>query len=733
MQAERELENDSIDWQRVWIVVRRRRWALLSLAFVATVLTALIVFIMTPIYSATALVLIESRQANIVSIEEIYGVDIGNKNYYNTQAEILKSRPIAAKVIDTMGAPPEIAPFGIPGTGFDWRSLLPFTASEPPGGSVDFDPREADIDNYLENLSITSVAGTQLVEVGYASADPRQAAAYANAHAAAYIESILDARLAVTQSATSWMSKRVEELRKNLQNSEAELQAFREQEKLIDVEGYQALPSLEINDLTARLVNARRRLSATRIAYQQVYGNESGPIASVPAVLGNSAVQQFRAIQARAEQRVAELGKRYGPKHPKMIAAQSELAEATQNLEAQQRDVTGGIRAEYFAAQAEVAALEADLASAKQQYQQVSRKGSDLASLQTEVETNRQLYELFYTRMRETAQTDDLKSVNARVVQPATAPRFPSAPNKERAIILALVLSLLAGAGAVLLLEKLNDTVRNSADIEDKIGLPLLGVVPLLTGRSGQQAELALLDNTKKSFGEAIRTIRTGISLSSLDNPHKIILVTSSVGLEGKSTVAMNLALAFAQVERVLLLDADMRRPSVAHNLNLDHSQPGLSELLANQADIKDCVKHLEEYKLDVLKTGLIPPHPLEVLSSDAVSRLMKVLRDTYDRVIIDGPPILPVSDSTVLSTHADSLVYVIKSHSTSIHQIKNGLSQLQRFNAPITGVVVNQLNVRDAERPSDYAHYGGYYDYAESDTGSRKLSRKPQPGAASS
>ena len=624
MHEEWELDDDGIDWRQLWNTVSRRKWAILSLAFVVTLLTALVVYAMTPIYSATALIHIQSQQANIVSIEEIYGVDTRHQDYYNTQAEILKSRPIAAKVIDAVGAPPEAAPSGIRRLSFDWRSLLPFKAPEPPGGSIDFDPREADIENYLEGLWIEPVRDTQLVKVSYASEDPRLAAAYANAHAAAYIESILDARLSVTQSASSWMGKRVEELRKNLQDSEAQLQAFREQEKLIDVEGYQALPTLEINDLSTRLVNARRRLSGTKIAYLQVYGNESGAIESVPAVLDNNAVQQFRTIQALAEQEVAELGKRYGPKHPKMIAAQSELAEATQNLEGQQRDVAGGIRAEYLAAQAEVAALEADLSGAKQQYQEVSRKGSNLASLQREVETNRELYELFYSRMRETAQTGDLKSVNARVVQPAVVPRYPFKPNKKRAVILAFVLSLLAGIGAAFLLEQLNNTIRNSADVEDKIGLPLLGMVPLLTGKARKQAGLALFDDTEKSFGEAIRTIRTGISLSSLDNPHKIILVTSSVGSEGKSTVAMNLALAFAQVERVLLLDADMRHPSVARNLNLDRSQPGLSELLAHQAGIKDCVTSLEEYNLDVLKTGLIPPDPLRLLSSDAVSKLIE-------------------------------------------------------------------------------------------------------------
>ncbi|MFK8030326.1 MAG: GumC family protein [Gammaproteobacteria bacterium] len=715
IQEQKDFDDEGINWRYIWTVINRRKWAILFLAFAVTLLTSMIVYAMTPVYSATALVHIQSEQANVVSIEEVYGVDTRHQNYYNTQAEILKSRSIAAKVIEAEGAPPPVAPSGLDKISFDWRSILPFKPPEPPGGTVAPDKLESDIENYLDGLWISPVRGTQLVEVSYVSQDPRLAAAYANSHSAAYIDSILEARLSVTQSASSWMGTRVEELRENLQNSEAQLQAFREQEKLIDVQGFQALPSLEINDLSTRLVNARRRLSGTKIAYEQVTGKNSGAIESVPAVLDNSSVQRFRTIQALAEQQVAELGKRYGPKHPKMIAAQSELAEATQNLKAQQRDVAGGIRAEYLAAQAEVKALEGDLSGAKQQYQEVSRKGSDLASLQREVETNRELYELFYSRMRETAQTGDLKSANARIVQSAFVPSYPVKPNKKRAIIRAFILSLLTAIGAAFLLEQLNNTVRSATDVEEKIGLPLLGMVPRLKGKAGKQVEQALLDNSKRHFGESIRTIRTGISLSSIDDPHKVILVTSTIGSEGKSTVALNLALAFAQVERVLLLDADMRRPSVARNLHLDRSQPGLSELLAHEADIKDCITTIEDSNLAVLKTGLIPPDPLELLSSDAILKLISVLRHSYDRVIIDSPPILPVSDAAVLSSHADALVYVIKSDSTSVNKIQNGLSQLRRFNAPIAGVVLNQLNLSKAERYDDYGYYGGYDEQGQS------------------
>lgn len=726
MREDWELDEVSIDWQHMWNTVSRRKWAILVFAFVVSLLTALVVYTITPTYSATALLHIQSKQANIVSIEEVYSVDTRDKNYYNTQAEILKSRPIAAKVIEAMGAPPPATLSLLGKLKSNWRSLLPFKSPQPPGGRVEFDRTEAEIDHYLKGLWIGRVHDTEIVRVSYASEDPRLAAAYANAHTEAYIDSIIAARLSVTESALSWMGQRAEELRKNLLDAEAELQAFREQEKLIDVQGFQSLPTLEVNDLSSRLVNAQRRLSATKIAYRQVENNNSGAIDSVPAVLDNNAVQQFRAIQARAEQDIAELGKTYGPKHPKMIAAQSELAEATKNLRDQQRNVAGGIRAEYLAAQAEVAALQEDLANAKQTYQEITRKGSSLATLQREVDTSRELYELFYGRMRETAQTGDLMSVNANVVQSAVAPRSPFKPNKTRAVLLAFVLSLLAGVGVAFLFEQLKNTIRSSADIEDKIKLPLLGMVPLLTGKAREKAELALFDDSERGFGEAIRTIRTGITLSNLDRPHQVVLVTSSLSAEGKSTVAMNLALAFAQNERVLLLDADMRRPSVARNLGLDRSRPGLSELLAQQASISECVMSLEDYSLDVLMTGQIPPDPLRLLSSGAVSQLMKELRDSYDRIIIDGPPILPVSDSAVLSTHADSLVYVIKSDSTSVRQVKNGLGQLQRFNAPMiarrgantarratdyfAGVVVNQLKMTEAER------FGYYGEYSEDD-----------------
>lgn len=223
-------------------------------------------------------------------------------------------------------------------------------------------------------------------------------------------------------------------------------------------------------------------------------------------------------------------------------------------------------------------------------------------------------------------------------------------------------------------------------------------------------------DATEHGFSEAVRTVRTGISLSSLDNPYKVIMVTSSVCGEGKSTTSVSLACAFGQMEKVLLIDADMRRPSIAKELEIVRDHLGLSELVAGDVAVEECIIHRPDENIDILIAGLIPPNPLELLSSRKFNATLKALRERYDRIIIDCAPILPVSDARVLSTMADSLVYVVKADATSLNQVKSGLDHLDHVNAPITGIVLNQLDVRKAEKYSDYG-YGTYYESYQSHT----------------
>lgn len=728
MMRDYEEVDERIDLRHYWNVIRRRKWPILALAFTVSLVAALVALSMTPVYQASATVLIESQQSNVVSIEEVYELDTRSREYYETQVELLKSRPLAADVVETLAlaSEPEFSGeeqqggFKLDWLNLDWRSWLPFDpASQAAGLQQNLDPDQQVIAAYSSRLSIEPVRNTQLVRVNFESQQPALAARVANAHAKAYVNSLLAARGDVVGSADEFMTERLGGLEEALQESERRLQEFREREQLVDVEGIRSQPTREINELNSRLVEVRGARSQAEIAYQQVAnidGASPDALQGIPAILDDEVVRRFQEAEGRARQKVAELADRYGPKHPKMIAAQAELAEATKNLRAQQASVATSIRNEYEAARAEEAALRRALGGAQQRYQDVGRKESELNALQREVETNRKLYDLFYTRLSETGATGELEAAPARIASPAVIPLLPARPNRKRIVGLSFALALFGGMMIAFLLESLNNTVRSAEDVREKLQLPLLGMVPLLKAKGRRKATLGkvFFDKTETGFNEAIRTVRTAVSLDNLEKPHKVMLVTSSIGSEGKSTVAMNLAHAFAQSENVLLLDADLRRPSIGKGLDLPNTQPGLVELLAEKANLADCIIPGEKGTADVLLHGSIASDPLELFSSKRFANALMVLRRTYDRIIIDTPPVLPVSDVLVLSKHADTVIFVAKSDATPVRQIKQGLDQLARANARVLGLVVNRLDIRKAEKYSDYG-YGGYYESYES------------------
>jgi capsular exopolysaccharide synthesis family protein len=277
--------------------------------------------------------------------------------------------------------------------------------------------------------------------------------------------------------------------------------------------------------------------------------------------------------------------------------------------------------------------------------------------------------------------------VNARIVDPAVVPEDPVKPKKKLIVAIAALLAAMAGVGIVLLLEFLNNTFKSTEDVENRLNLPVLGILPLLKGK--QRGDIA--------------------NMFKLDNPHKVLVVTSSIPGEGKSSVAANLAAAMAQMERVLLIDADMRRPTVAKNFEFPVGTPGLANLVAGTARMEDCIQEMDD-NLCIIPAGTVPPNPLELLSSKRFAKALEILEARFDRIVIDSPPTQAVSDALVLSTHANAVIYVIKSESTAIPLAKRGIGQLLQNNAPVTGVVLNQVDIAKAKKQG-YS-YGGYYDY---------------------
>jgi capsular exopolysaccharide synthesis family protein len=712
-----QLPEQHAELVRIWNILDRHKWWILGASAAVTILAVIISLFVTPVYRATATVLIESQSANVVSIEEIYSLDTRNDEYFQTQFEILKSRPIVENVIDALelNANPDFgSSSGDRGSSPVWMSWL---SVRPAGRSGQTKP-ESLLDAtkaYYEGLSIEPLRNTQLVNVHFASTNPSLSAQIANRHAEAYIDNIMDARAGLTDSAESWMLERVSSLQSALLESERRLQEYRESEQLIDAEGLKSLPAREINELSSRLVGVRGELSQTRIAYDQVYRGGSRPLedlSGVPAILEDDGVRALQQVEAQAQSKVAELAKRYGPEHSTMIAAQTELAKASENLRAQRLLVAEAIRMEFQAAVAEEAELSRALDRAKQQYQAIGRKESELLELVRERDTNRELYELFYDRISETTIAGDLETPPARIISPAIIPVKPDKPRKGIIVSLSFAGSLILAVTAAFLLEGLSNSIRSAADVEHKLRLPVLGMLPLVKtrGRNANFLGNVYFKKTNPEFAEAVRTVRTAISLDNVQHPHKVIVIGSSTSAEGKSTVAMSLAYSFANSEKVLLVDADMRRPAIGSALSLPSGRPGLSELLGGKVTLDECVYRGGKGHMDVIGPGDIPRDPPELLSSEHLVNALLVLRQRYDRIIIDTPPVLPVSDGLLISIHADTVVFVVKADATPVRQINQSLDLLLRVNARVTGIVVNQLDTRKAAKYSDFG-YGGYYE----------------------
>ncbi|MDT4845928.1 Iron-sulfur cluster carrier protein [compost metagenome] len=290
----------------------------------------------------------------------------------------------------------------------------------------------------------------------------------------------------------------------------------------------------------------------------------------------------------------------------------------------------------------------------------------------------------------------------------AAVPTSPVKPEKTLIVGIAAAFAMFIGVALTLLLDTLNNTVKSTEQLEVHLNIPVLGILPLLKNKERSLLARMFATDTEKSFSEAIRTIRTGVVLSGVEYSHKVMVVTSSIPGEGKSTVSANLAFALGQVERVLLIDADLRRPSLARSFEFPVGTPGLANLIAGTAALGDCIRQVDG--IDMIGAGAVPPNPLELLSSPRFAKTFEVLKGKYDRIIIDSPPIQAVSDAVLLATFANSVIYVVKSASTAIPSVEKGIGQLLQNNVQVNGIVLNQVDIRKAKR---YGYiYGGYYDY---------------------
>jgi capsular exopolysaccharide synthesis family protein len=664
------------------------------------------------IYQATATLLIQEEQKSALSIEEVYGVDTTKKEYFQTQIAILKSNHIADKVIRELNLTqlPEFTRSGGLNKKIDQIKSIPLVqdllnvAPSPKETAQFSESYYQALQAFRSKLDIEPVRNTQLVRIRFRSTDPKLATTIANAVGQAYIDANFEAKLVVTQNAATWLTNNSQKLEERLRNSEQALQEFLLKEGLIDINGIDEIYANELEELTHKLnIAVNKRIEAqTLIQLLRRKSSQSlDSLLSIDEFANQAQIRDLKLSEAQAAKNLSELAQRYGPKHDRMIQAKAQLVEIQSRTQQLIRDISFSKQQDLLAAKAQEDMLRAELDNKKADFQSLGSQKARYEQLKREVESNKALYEAFLNREKETNATSDYKNVTARFTDKAIIPLFPVAPQRIKLVLIATFFGFAIACALVIILETLREVIRSTADVQEKLGVTCLGVIPMVKKRNLRKngvSYTAYLDDEEKLFSEACRSVRTSLLLKLTNTKQKILPFTSAIPEEGKTSTSINMAVSFSKMEKVLIIDCDLRRPSIAKRFGIAESSPGLTHILTMDTPIKDCVTHIEEANLDVLPAGLIPPNPQELLASDRFKKLLEHFQNKYDRIIIDTPPLLSVSDALILGQYANGLITVIRSESTKSSLVNLALSKQIQHSVPSLGVLITQAKTKEGE-----------------------------------
>ena len=707
---------EKLDFVEYWKSVSKRKWAILGFGFTVAMLAAVIVFVMTPVYRSTVTLLIDASKSKIVSIDEVYSGFSDNHDYFLTQVEILKSPDIALRTIVKLKLwdNPEFDPRKKEATLLH-KFLTTIGAVEDAPKTWDEESlAKAVLPKFTSQLNIDPVRLSLLVKVNFESTDKNLAATIANAMANSFIDADMDVRFQMTQRASTWLEERMTGVREKLDAAEKRLQAYRDQAGIVDIKtDAQNGAGRQIEEVTQKLVETRLHRAEAENAYNQIKNAPKGAdLSSLPAVVRNPVVGDAIKQLSEAERKLSEVSQRYGSEHPKYVQAEGEVKAQRENLKRQIDTVVQSVTREYEVAKGTEKMLEQTLSQAKGSVQGINRKEFQLNILQRDVDSNQEIYDLFLKRAKETNVSGDLQNPVARIVDQAKSNGTPVKPQKIQIVAIAFVVGLLVAVVASLLIDLLDNTLKSTADVESRLKQPLLTTLPLLAKKEADRSSTAhmFLEDPKSLYSESVRTARSAVLLSSIDLTNRILLVTSSVPGEGKTTFSINLAVAHSHTKKTLLIDADMRRPAVAKGLDFEAHSAGLSDLVAGTASLKDCIKTIPGCDLHVITTGTSVPNPLEIILSQRFKDTIAELSKIYEIVIIDSPPVELVSDALVLSKMASGVIYVVKALDTPYQLARKGLLRIRRAEGKVLGVVLNHLDFKKAEKY--YGEYSGYGKY---------------------
>lgn len=710
----------------VRIVFRRKLIALM--VFLTVVIGAgAYLYSVTPIYEARTRVLIEMPTPDS---RESLDLSEAQQAYYQTHIQLLQSRDLARKTIGGLGLweHPLLNP-SLESQRLSWgdkaRAWLRDVTSAigtPPPAAASNEARLQDrvVSRLLDNVTVTPVQNSRLVELRIQSPDPSLALALANGLASTYIDDTLDTRLSTSRDSSKWLDEQIEKQRHQVEKAEAALQSYRERIGALSLQDGQSIVVQKLADLNGAVTRAKTERLQKESVYRQArqIGDSPAAIEGIPAILSNTFVQQQRTALADLQRQQAELGEKLGERHPEMLKLNLAIQKVQAGLRAAIVDVVESLRRDYESALSQENSLTAALEQQKGEAQSMNRKGVEYAVLQREVESSKESYaSLLQRSATQAAAAGDLRTSNVRIVDPAALPDTPISPKYTQTVLIAFILGAFLAISAAFFVEYLDHRVKTPEGIETHLRLASLGMIPQLSRKSRKLfARHRFNAGLPPDFAEAFRGLRTNVLFSSPDESPCSIAVTSASPREGKTMVASSLAVGLAQAGyQVLLMDADLRRPRV-HELFGLKLEPGLSDAIAGDLKPKEIVQATEIPNLSVVAAGTLVSQAAELVGSSRFGAVLEFMEKHYDIVVIDTPPVMAVADAAILAHRTSGVLFVVAADTTSRHAAQSALEQLDRARGRFLGAVLNRVD-------ADQAKYS-YVPYARNEYGHRPRTR---------
>ncbi len=721
LQSVRDLEASEVDsfayLRANWDVLVKHRWLILSVTVLLTVLVAVYSFRLKPVYRATARIDVEAEMPLLQTLNDLFHNEQSDDMFLATQVSVLQSDRLAWQTVQQLdlGKLPEFGGGGRPGV-----------------AGTELANQAGLVGRFKADRRIERLKDTRMLEVSFESTSPDLAAQVANALVNNYIEYNFHTKYDATRQATGWMEQQLDELKLKVEKSQQALVNYERQNSIVNIGDKEGVAQGRLDDLNRNLTATQTERLQKQSVYEMVHSNES--LVSFLEQNGLGLLSRLEEKESDLREQLAEATAQYGPNHPKMIRLQEEQKNLDSLIDRERKRMVENIRNDYLAAVQREKLLADAVAQEKLEVGRVSQLLIEHNLLKRDFDSNQQLYESLLQHLKDANVSAGLRATNIHLIDAASVPTAPVRPQRARNVAFAIAVGLALGMGMAFAKEALANSIKGAQEVESLISAPALAIVPDVSSmarpgffakrseakaKKTEMVELSVLKNPGASISEAFRTLRTSIMLSTAEHPPQVLLITSSQPHEGKTSTSLNLAFTLAQMgSRILIIDADLRKRRVGKALNLG-TEKGLSGILTGAYGLEEALVRVEDTEgLYALSAGPNPPNPAELLCSMKMQDLLKRTREQFDHVILDSPPVLPITDATILASRVDGVVMVVENEATTRAALSRACGVIRHSGGKILGAVLNKVDSRRDGYYGHYYYYGyyskGYYDYTE-------------------